>query len=219
MKVPNLPGLDLVIAMNISSMKRSVFAFLFLLVAASALTASAQVVPSAFARGLSINAGGEASGFQPDYIGTGVPAQAGFHGYMAGIGTYVDVKITPWIQFEGEARWMRFNKPVGGIYQDNYLIGPRLPIYRAHFWKATPYAKAMVGYGKLNFEDGNGWGRYTDIAFGGGLDIKMSRRLTLRAPDFEYQIWPNWSEGTAQTYTLKPYGLSIGVAYRVFGIK
>jgi hypothetical protein len=129
------------------------------------------------------------------------------------------VKITPWVQFEGEARWMRFNKPDSGIYEDNYLIGPRLPIYKMHFWRATPYAKAMAGYGKLNFEQGNGWGRYTAIAFGGGLDIKMSKRLNLRAPDFEYQLWPNWNEGYGKNYTLQPYGLSVGVSYRILGIK
>ena len=202
-----------------SLMRRSLPALVSLVLAAGAVCAQSQTVPDAFARGLAINAGGEFSGYQPDYIGTGVPAPAGFHGYVAGIGTYVDVKVTPWVQFEGEARWMRLNKPNGGIYEDNYLIGPRLPIYRAHFWKATPYGKFLVGYGKLNFEDNNGWGRYTDLAFGGGLDIKLTKRFTLRAPDFEYQMWPSWSEGTPKTYTLKPYGLSIGVAYRVFGLR
>jgi hypothetical protein len=200
-------------------MRRSINAVLLLAVAGGAIGAAAQVAPSAYARGLSINAGGEVSGFQPDYTGLGVPAQAGFHGMLAGVGTYVDVKVTPWVQIEGEARWMRFNKPDGGIYEDNYLIGPRLPIYRLHFWKATPYAKVLVGYGKLNFEDGNGWGRYTAIAYGGGLEMKAGKRLTLRLPDFEYQQWPDWTEGLAKSYTLFPYGLSIGASWRVFGIR
>ena len=155
--------------------KRSIIALLFSLTAVAALTAHGQVVPSATARGMSIAAGGEVSGFQPDYYGNGIPQAAPLSGYLAGIGTFVDVKFTPWIQIEGEARWMRLNKPLGGIYEDNYLVGPRLPIYKAHFWRATPYAKVLIGYGKLNFEDGNGWGRYTDIAYGGGLDVK--RRL------------------------------------------
>jgi len=202
-----------------SLMKLTIPAVIFLAVVAGAVGAHAQTVPDAYARGLSINAGGMLSGFQPDYNGTGVPASAPPSNYAAGFGPYVDVKITPWVQFEAEARWMRLNEFHKSVYEDNYLIGPRLPIYRAHFWKATPYAKFLVGYGKLNFEDNNGWGRYTDLAFGGGLDVKWSRRLTIRAADFEYQMWPSWSEGTKQTYTLKPYGLSIGVAYRVFGLK
>jgi hypothetical protein len=71
----------------------------------------------------------------------------------------------------------------------------------------------------LNFEDKNGWGRYTDLAIGGGVDFKMSKRIDLRLPDFEYQLWPDWSEGTANTYTLKPYGISVGVSYKVFGVR
>jgi hypothetical protein len=205
--------------MHSSMMRRPITALLFSVAALAALSAHAQVAPSATARGMSIAAGGEVSGFQPDYAGNGIPQAAPFYnGYLAGLGTFVDVKFTPWIQIEGEARWMRFNKPVGGIYEDNYLVGPRLPIYKLHFWRATPYAKVLVGYGKLNFEDGNGWGRYTDIAYGGGLDVKMTRRITLKLPDFEYQQWPRWSEGAGE-YTLFPYGVSIGASYRFFGIK
>jgi hypothetical protein len=198
--------------------RRYVAALFFLLLVGGAAFARAQVVPSAYARGFSINAGGEVSGFQPDYTGLGVPEHASFHGLMAGIGTYVDVKITPWVQFEAEGRWMRFNKPVG-IYEDNYLIGPRLPIYKLRFGPVTPYAKVLIGYGKLNFENNDGWGRYTALAYGGGLDIKAGKRLTLRMPDFEFQQWPDWTEGYRNQTTLYPYGLSVGVSYRVFGIK
>ncbi len=205
--------------MQTSTIKSSFAALLFLLLMLAALPARAQVVPSAFARGMSVDAGGEVSGFQPDYVGNGVPQAAPFSGYMAGIGTYVDVKFTPWVQIEGEGRWMRLNKPDKGIYEDNYLVGPRLPIYKLHFWHATPYAKAMIGFGKLNFEDNNGWGRYTAIAYGGGLEMKLNRRLTLRLPDFEYQQWLNWSEGAGKSTSLSPYGLSIGVSYRVFGLR
>jgi hypothetical protein len=205
--------------MQFLTLRRLIAALLFLLLAAAASTARAQVVPSAFAKGISVAGGGEVSGFQPDYTGTGLPAHAPLSGYMAGIGTFVDVKVTPWVQFEGEARWMRFNKPDNGIYEDNYLVGPRLPIYRLHFWHATPYAKVLIGYGKLNFEDNNGYGRYTALAYGGGLDIKLTKRINLRAPDFEYQQWLNWTEGTGKDYNLLPYGVSIGASYRFLGIK
>jgi hypothetical protein len=95
-----------------------------------------------------------------------------------------------------------------------------VPFYKLHIWRATPYAKALIGYGKLNFEDGNRWGRCTSIAYGGGLDFKVSKRINLRLPDCEYQQWPNWSEGAGGTvHTLFPYGLSVGVSYRVFGLR
>jgi len=128
----------------------------------------------------------------------------------------VDVRFKPWLQVEAEGRWLRFNQ-VDGIYEDNYLIGPRLPIYKLRFWRATPYAKVLIGYGKLNFENNNGWGRYTALSYGGGLDVKMTNRIDLRLPDFEYQQWPQWSEGTTSNYTLMPYGISVGVSYRVLG--
>lgn len=198
-------------------MRRSVSALLLLLLACCAgLAARAQVVPSAYAKGISINAGGEASAFQPDYAGFGVPQTSPNRLY--GIGAYVDLKFTPWIQAEAEGRWLRFNQ-IDGIYEDNYLIGPRLPIYKLRYKRITPYGKVLFGYGRLNFENGNGWGQYVDIAYGGGLDIQMTKRLTLRAPDFEYQQWLNWTEGGAQHYNLFPYGVSVGVSYRVFGIR
>jgi hypothetical protein len=199
-------------------MIRTIAAVLFSLAVAGACSARGQVVPSAFAKGMSLTAGGEASVFQPDYTGFGVPAHAPLSQYLYGAGTYVDFKFTPWIQVEGEGRWLRFNQ-VEGIYEDNYLIGPRLPIYRLHFWHATPYAKLLFGYGKLNFENGDGWGRYTQLAYGGGLDIKMSKRINLRLPDVEYQQWLNWTEGTGKSYNLFPYGVSVGVSYRVLGLR
>jgi hypothetical protein len=199
-------------------MKHWIPASVLFLLAAAAYSAHGQVVPSAFAKGLSLTAGGEASVFQPDYTGVGVPAHASYSHYLYGAGAFVDVKFTPWIQIEAEGRWLRFNE-TDGIFEDNYLIGPRLPIYRLHFWRATPYGKVLFGYGKLNFEDGAGWGRYAQLAYGGGLDIKMSKRVDVRLPDFEYQQWLNWTEGAPKSYTLFPYGVSVGVSYRVFGLK
>ena len=202
--------------------KRSIHALILILFSAGAASASAQVVPAATRGQFALDAGGLFSVFQPDYAGTtnsvGIPIAQTSPNRLYGIGAFVDVKFTRWVQVEAEGRWLRFNQ-IDGIFEDNYLIGPRLPIYKAHFWKATPYAKVLIGYGKLNFENGNGYGRYTDIAYGGGLDIKMTRRINVRLPDFEYQQWPKWTEGTGKDSTLFPYGDSVGVSYRIFGIK
>jgi len=198
-------------------MRRSITILLSLLFVATAVSVRGQVAPSAYARGLSIAAGGEAAVFQPDYEGFGVPEESSNRLY--GIGAFVDVRFTRWIQLEAEGRWLRFNQ-VDNIYEDNYLIGPRLPIYRLRFRRATPYAKVLIGYGKLNFEDNDGWGRYTALAYGGGIDVKLTDRISIRAPDFEYQQWPRWTEANgAPTSSLWPYGLSVGVSYRVFGRK
>ncbi|MGA9669425.1 MAG: outer membrane beta-barrel protein [Terracidiphilus sp.] len=191
-------------------MKRSVvFLFLSGLLVAGGFSASAQVVPAAAGRQFSVTAGGMFSGFQPDYAGGGVPDTAPNRLY--GVGTYVDVKFTRWFQIEAEGRWLRL-KQFDNINETNYLIGPRLPIQKLHFWRATPYAKVLIGLGDMNFEFNEATGRFTDIAYGGGLDWKLNRRISVRAIDFEYQQWPKWINNDQ----LKPYGASVGVAYRIF---
>jgi hypothetical protein len=193
-------------------MKRFSLLLSSILLFAGAVTAGAQVVPSATGRQVSITAGGMGSIFQTDFIGNydsnyNFIAQSS-NQPLYGVGAYVDVRLRRWVQFEAEGRRSRFNA-YEGITQDNYLIGPRLPVY--HFRKATVYGKALGGYSKMNFGSGYGIGHYTDFAFGGGVDVKLTRRISLRAVDVEYQYWPWWSN-TA----LSPYGASVGMSYKVF---
>jgi hypothetical protein len=205
-------------------MKR-ISAFLFtILLFAGAVTAGAQVVPSATGRQVSITAGGMASGFQPDFEYTDwtcgntcnlpisqqiwTPYAGTSNNLLYGVGAYVDVRLRRWVQFEAEGRWLRWNQNEG-VTQENYLIGPRLPVYR--FWKATVYGKALGGFSRMNYGSGLGIGRYTDFAFGGGMDVKLTKKISIRAVDVEYQYWPNW-EGSK----LKPYGASVGVSYKIF---
>jgi hypothetical protein len=187
----------------------SVFIFSCLIFSAGTI-ACAQVTPSAYRGQMTLTAGAFGSAFQPDYAGGGVPGASPYRLY--GFGAYVDLKLTRWIGFEGEARWLRQNSFVN-IRQDNYLVGPRVPIREYAFRKihATPYGKALVGLGKMNFEYNSAYGRFTDIALGGGVDVKVTRRISVRAFDFEYQLWPNWINGT-----LKPYGASAGIGYKIF---
>jgi hypothetical protein len=186
----------------------------FILLAAGALSAHAQVVPSATAKHVSITAGGMASMFQPDFAGNFQPPANQYplaetsSNALFGVGAYVDVKFTRWVQVEAEGRWQRFNQ-YQNIHQDNYLIGPRVPIHR--FWKADVYGKALVGYSNMNFDVYGSHGRFTTIAFGGGADIKLTRRISIRAIDGEYQYWPTWGNTS-----LAPYGVSMGVGYRIF---
>lgn len=177
---------------------------------AGILRAHAQVEPSATRSQFALSAGAMGSVFQPDYAGNEVPESAS--NALWGLGGYVDFRVRRWLQFEGEARWLRFNQ-YANIYEDNYLIGPRIPIKR--YGRFTPYGKALFGYGKMNFEANYANGRFADIALGGGVDYDLTKRISVRAFDFEYQLWPNW-ESFAGSQTLKPYGGSAGVAYRIF---
>jgi hypothetical protein len=199
-------------------MRRSAFVLSCILLAAGAASARAQVVPTATARQVSVTAGGTISIFQPDFAGVWsdrspyYPVAQSSNYPLFGAGAYVDVKLSRWIQLEAEGRWQRFNQ-YANIYQDNYLAGPRVPVY--HFWKAAVYGKVLGGFSNMNFGtlygQPAGHGRFTDIAFGGGMDVKLTRRLSIRALDVEYQYWPEWGNST-----LSPYGASVGIGYRVF---
>ncbi len=171
-----------------------------ILLAAGAVFARAQAVPAAATHQTSITVGGTASIFQPDFAdmwtfvctsscapqsvyssGYDTPiAQAG-NQPLFGLGAYVDVKFNRWAQLEAEGRWLRFNQ-FDNIHQDNYLIGPRVPVY--HFWRSEVYAKVLGGVSKMSFDTYGDHGSFTDFAFGGGMDVKLTKRLSLRAVDF-----------------------------------
>jgi hypothetical protein len=202
-------------------MKRFPIISFSIMLIVTAICADAQVVHSATGRGMSITVGGMGSIFQPDYANNWKCTQstpnsslycvpvAGASDYpLFGLGTYVDVKFSHWVQIEAEARWLRFNK-YSGISQNNYLIGPRVPIHR--FGKAQIYGKALVGDAKMTFDKAGTSGSYTALAFGGGTDIKLDKHWSLRFPDIEYQYYPKWNNSS-----LSPYGASVGVGYTLF---
>ncbi len=189
-----------------------------LLMIAASVAACAQAVPSATEGHFSLTAGAIASGFRPDYA-TPDP--------LFGAGTYVDIHFSHWFQLEAEGRWMRFNE-FYGEHQDNYLIGPRIPIKQ--FGRAQIFGKALIGLGRMQFPAGDvyAFGSYTAIVAGGTVDYRLSPRWSLRALDVEYQNWPVWpgafplhpapgTEGYGNyNKSLQPYGISVGIGYRIF---
>jgi len=178
----------------------SFFFFFSLVFAAGALSARAQVAPAATTRTFRLDAGAMGSVFQPDYANGGVAETSPNRLY--GVGAYVDARVSRWVAIEAEARWLRFNE-YQGIGENSYLIGPKVPIHNFHGW--TPYGKVLYGWGSGSFLNG----RASALAFGGGVDYRLTRKLTLRAVDFEYQRW-------SVAPTLWPYGGSVGLSYRVF---
>ena len=198
-------------------MKRFAFVFSFILLAA--LVANAQVVPSASGRRFSISVGAMGSGFEPDFTGEWAcggsscppslyyPRAQAANQLIVGPGAFVDVKFTRWVQIEGEARWLRFHR-FEDIHQDSYLVGPKVPVYR--IWKGSVYGKALGGFSRMDL--GFGYhGTFTTLAFGGGMDIKLTKKISIRAIDAEYQYWPTWGNSH-----LTPYGASAGISYKIF---
>lgn len=192
--------------MIIKLMNRSILAFFCFAGFLAAVSAHAQVVPAADSHTLSVSAGALGSLAQPDYDGLGIAYTSPNRLY--GPGAYVDVHFSRWVQVEAEGRWLRYNQfyqpgSTTGNGESTYLIGPRIPI--ATFHRVTPYGKVLVGLGNGSFLNGN----TLVLAYGGGVDYRLTRRFTLRAIDFEYQQW-------YVNPTLYPYGGSVGISYKIF---
>ncbi|HEV2488068.1 MAG TPA: outer membrane beta-barrel protein [Terracidiphilus sp.] len=181
-------------------MKQSINLLICILLASTAFSVRGQVAPSASAHQPTVTAGGFGSMFQPDYAGNGIAQTSPNRIY--GVGAYVDVKINRWVGAEAEGRWLRFNEYLG-INEDTYLIGPKVPIRT--YGGFTPYGKFLVGLGSGSFLNGHS----TVLAYGGGVDYRLSKKFTLRAFDFEYQQW-------LLTPQLHPYGGSVGIGYKIF---
>jgi hypothetical protein len=185
-------------------MKRSLAA-LFVLSIAACASGRAQVVPSGEGSGFQLSVGALGSVLQPDFSysnGLGTSPNR-----VYGVGTYVDVRLSRWIQPEVEARWSEFNTQGEGNREDTYLGGLRVPIHIFHKMHAAPYGKFLLGWGR-------GSGFLTPpttlaMVYGGGLDLRVTKHITLRAIDFEYQQW-------RVTPTLFPYEGSVGLSYRIF---
>lgn len=197
-------GFDRNVSMDNVLMKRLLLA-IFALSLAACTSARAQVIPAAEGSGFQLAAGGLGSALQPDFsYSNGVGASPN---RVYGIGTFVDFRFSRWIQPEFEARWSAFNTAGEGNREDTYLVGPRVPIHVFHKMHATPYAKFLIGWGRAS-------GFLTPpttlaMAYGAGLDLRVTKRFTLRAIDFEYQQW-------RVTPTLFPYEGSVGLSYRIF---
>jgi hypothetical protein len=181
-------------------MKRSTLALLIIAFSFAVVSARGQVLPAATSHAFGLTAGGLGSMTQPDYAGEGIAQTSPNRLY--GIGAFVDLHFSRWVQLEGEGHWMRFNT-YKGITEDSYLVGPRIPIVTFH--RVTPYGKFLVGLGSGSFLTGDTF----VLAYGGGADIRLTHRLTLRAIDFEYQQW-------RVNPTLYPYGGSVGISYKIF---
>jgi opacity protein-like surface antigen len=181
----------------------------FLLLTAAALltlglcaaTSEGQAYATASGPGSYAAVGGGGSIFQSDY------GQRKIDGYFA----YADVNPTWRYGFEGEVRFLRYNTDEQ-VTEDNYLVGARVAIIRK--WRLMPYGKFLVGAGHINLPYGYAQGTFFAMVPGGGVDVALNDRWTLRLPDVEYQVWPNFA-----TYgALHPYGVSAGISFRLNGI-
>ena len=178
-----------------------VFLAIFLALAG---TAHAQVVPAADAGGAKLSVGGTVSGY---YLGYGELK-------IGGASAFVDADTLRRIGVEGEARWLVFHLktdqvgPGADEHATTYLAGPR---YHLNVGRFHPYVKTLVGLGQYNYPYNDGQDNDLVIAPGGGLDYRLTRRVSLRAADFEYQIWPQFHFGQ-----MSSFGVSSGIRVSIF---
>ena len=202
-------------------MKRSILALFCVASSLAIVSVRAQVVPAATSSTFHLSAGALGSLAQPDYNGIQATDSSN---RIYGPGAFVDIHFSRWVQVEAEGRWLRIPTFIdSNENQSNYLIGPRVPIKQ--FGKFETYGKVLIGLARMTFPAQNPFnyttGRFTDLAFGGTVDYKLNRRWSIRAIDFEYQDWPKFipkdpTVANSPSTSLQPYGISVGVGYRIF---
>ena len=68
-----------------------------------------------------------------------------------------------------------------------------------------------MGFGNFNFPYNYATGRYLVVTAGAGVDFHFTHRFYLRAADFEYQDWPQFTYGNMNTLSV-----SAGLKVKIF---
>ena len=156
----------------------------------------AQAVPTASRRGsIALGIGGTI--INPDFAQSNIGA----------ITFFGDVNFARFLGVEGVIHYS-VNTPTD-VSENSYLIGPR---YILRYKRIEGYAKALVGVGHFGLQQGSfanpNTATYFEYALGGGIDVRVTRHINIRAIDFEVQKWPGFHPNT-----LSPYGGTVGVSY------
>ena len=161
----------------------------------------AQALPAGIGFGPQLIVGGGDSSFHADY------SKRTLGGYLV----YADLTKARGLGLEVEERVLRRGEEVG-THETTLLLGPRY-VKKTRF--GAPYGKLLVGKGWFHFPYDYAEGNYLAIAIGGGVDVPIrNSRFSVRAIDFEYQSWPNFTYGG-----LRPWGISTGFNVQVWGAR
>ena len=185
------------------------------LAALAPLPAPAQVLPAAQEKALPLTLGGGVSNYDVDWG----------HGRMWGVTAWAD-----WAILFGPAFLHGLSIETEGRYIDwgESADQPRLKIASAgggaiYAWRPHssihPYGKFLMSLGGLSgfrFPTSPGKLPYThdtrtDYAAGGGLQMRATRHLWVRA-DYEYQFWNKLFAGQK---TWDPQGFTLGAEYNL----
>jgi opacity protein-like surface antigen len=170
----------------------------------------AQVAPSVRGGNSTLWVGGEFASFNSDYD----PKNR-----IIGPGVTVDYNFTPRIGLIGEARWLHWNGDESQT-QSDYLAGVKYTFFRFH--QFTFNAKFVLGGVWVKYPviaTGGSTGSYFAYAPGGFVDYRISRHFSVRG-GYEYQFLPS-APGfiNEPSHGLTPHGFSVGVNYRLLGVR
>jgi opacity protein-like surface antigen len=118
---------------------------------------------------------------------------------------YADYDFFHHLGLEGEFRYLKDGQT--NIYEKTYEVGPR---YSRSYGPFSPYVKGLYGRGVFNFTyHGKRAANlaYNLVAFGGGLDYRLLRHVSVRG-EYEYQRWFGFPP-----HGLTPSAVTIGAAY------
>ena len=167
-----------------------------LLAAAGLHLVQAQAIPAASGPGSNVTVGTAFAAFHDPYG----------QRTLGGRAFFVDISPTWRYTFEAEARTLSMNNDEG-VTLGNYFAGVRVAARPGRF---MPYGKFLVGAGKINFPFNYAKGTYFAYVPGGGIDFRLNDIVTVRAADFEYQLWQDFTYGS-----FHPYGVSVGLSFRL----
>jgi hypothetical protein len=168
--------------------------------------AYAQVAESVHGGGSTLWVGGEFGSFNPDYD----PRSR-----IVGPGVTVDYNFTPKIGVIGEMRWLHWNGDQSQT-QSDYFAGAK---YTFHYRRFSFSPKFVLGGVWIKFPASvNATGSYFAYAPGGFVDYRVSRRVSVRG-GYEHQFLPSAPGLNGHSDGLTPSGFTVGVNYRLIGVR
>jgi hypothetical protein len=161
----------------------------------------AQSLPTASGEGGYTMVGGGGSLFQIDYSRRD----------LGGLVAYADINPAWRYGIELEARTLRY-RAVEDVTEASYMVGPRISLRPGS--RLQPYAKFLIGDGRITLPYHYATGSFLAYAPGGGVDYQLTDRISIRIVDFESQMWPDFPYGQ-----LCPYGVGTGISFRLNSVK
>lgn len=165
----------------------------------------AQVNPSAYVQKHTLSIGGEYTLFNSDFFGNNLSLnRSAFTIY----GDYL-VYNSAW-PVSLEVNYTRItNHDKDQRKMSSFMFGPQVS---RHYGRFEPFAKLIGGVGYLSSTDvltQQQIGYHFGIGMGGGMDYRLTNRITLRPVDFTYERW-NFTP-----HALSPYMVGFGLSYRI----